>query len=104
MREHVAQLAAHGSGPWACFWNVPPSLVFYADTDIAKLDTPADAARHLASHPQARLVVDSRHEHLVQPDLPADCAVLARIPTLGDRHYVVLGRSPDPGTSLALAP
>jgi 4-amino-4-deoxy-L-arabinose transferase-like glycosyltransferase len=102
MREHVTQLAAHGSGPWACFWNVPPSLVFYADTDVAKIDTPTDAARHLASHPQARLVVDSRHEHLVQADLPADCKVLARIPTLGDRHYVVLGPPPRPDASLAL--
>ncbi|MEI6240986.1 MAG: glycosyltransferase family 39 protein [Planctomycetia bacterium] len=104
MREHVTHLAAGGTGPWACFWNVPPSLVYYADTAVAKLDTPTDAARHLASHPQARLVIDSRHEHLVRAELPADCTVLARIPTLSDRHYVVLGPPPDSGASLALAP
>lgn len=102
MRERVRDLA--GTGPWACFWNVPPSLVYYADARVAKLDTATDAARHLASHPQARLVVDSRHEHLLQADLPADCRVLARIPTLGDRHYVVLGPPPRPEASLAIAP
>lgn len=104
MREHVTQLAAGGTGPWACFWNVPPSLVYYADTSVAKLDTASDAARHLASHPQARLMIDSRHELLVRAELPADCTVLARVPTLSDRHYVVLGPPPRPDASLALAP
>lgn len=104
MREHVAELAARGTGPWACFWNVPPSLVFYADTSVGKLDTAAEAARHLASHPQARLMIDSRHEPLVRAELPADCAVLARIPTLSDRHYVVLGPPQRPEASLAVAP
>ena len=102
MREHVTELA--GAGPWACFWNVPPSLVYYADAPVAKLDTATEAARHLASHPQARLVVDSRHEHLVRPELPADCRVLACIPTLGDRQYVVLGPPPRSDASLAHAP
>lgn len=104
MREQVAALSAESSGPWACFWNVPPSLVYYADARVAKLDTPTDAARHLASHPQARLVIDSRHEALVRTGLPAECTVLARIPTLSDRHYLVFGPPPRPEAALALAP
>lgn len=103
IREHVAHLAAGAGGPWACFWNVPPSVVFYAATTVRKLDTPADVARHLADHPEARVVVDSRHEQLVRPALPAGCEVLARIPTLDDRHYLILG-PPAAAGSLALAP
>lgn len=92
MRTYAATLdcpAEHCS--WACFWNVPPSLVFYSGSTVAKLDTPADVARHLASHPQARLVIDSRHEPLVAEAIPAGCDVLARIPTLADHHYIVIG-------------
>lgn len=104
VRERVRELAATAPGPWACFWNVPPSIVFYANTTIAKLDTPAEAARHLASHPHARVVIDGRHESLVRPALPAGCAVLARIPALDDRHYLVIGPPSPGGDALALAP
>ena len=90
MRESVTALAG-APAPWACFWNVPPSVVFYARTTVAKLDTPEDVARHLAGHPQARVVIDSRHETLVREALPPGCTVLARIPTLDERHYLVVG-------------
>ncbi|NBT13372.1 MAG: glycosyltransferase family 39 protein [Planctomycetia bacterium] len=103
VRESVAELAATGPGPWACFWNVPPSIVFYAGTTVAKLDTPADVTRHLTAHPQARLVIDSRHEPLVREAFPAGCTVLARIPTFEDRHYLVVGPPPATG-ALALLP
>ena len=65
--------------------------MFYARTTVAKLDTPEDVARHLAGHPQARVVIDSRHETLVREALPPGCTVLARIPTLDERHYLVVG-------------
>jgi len=104
MRESVTALAADAPSPWACFWNVPPSVVFYARTTVAKLDAPADVARHLASHPEARVVIDSRHEPLVRDALPPDCTVLARIPTLDERHYLVLGPPPPRDAALALAP
>jgi len=104
MREGVTAVAGNGSARWAGFWNVPPSVVFYARTTVAKLDTADEVVRHLASHPHARVVIDSRHEPLVRAALPSDCAVLARIPTLDERHYIVLGPAPRPGVSLALAP
>ena len=104
MRESVAAIAADAPAPWACFWNVPPSVVFYAQTTVAKLDTPEDVARHLAAHPQARVVIDSRHEPLVRDALPPDCTVLARIPTLDERHYLVLGPPARRDSALALAP
>ena len=103
MRESVTALAADAPAPWACFWNVPPSVVFYAHTTVAKLDTPEDVARHLAGHPQARVVIDSRHEPLVRDTLPPGCTVLARIPTFDERHYLVLGPPPR-DAALALAP
>lgn len=103
MRERVAAVVATGPGPWACFWNVPPSVVFYADTTIAKLDTPAEVVRHLNGHPRARIVIDSRHEPLVRPALPDGCTVLTRIPTFDDRHYLIVG-PPTATGSLAAAP
>jgi 4-amino-4-deoxy-L-arabinose transferase-like glycosyltransferase len=104
MRESVTAIAADAPAPWACFWNVPPSVVFYARTTVAKLDTPEDVARHLAGHPQARVVIDSRHEPLVRDALPPGCTVLARIPTLDERHYIVLGPPAPRDATLALAP
>jgi len=85
---------------WACYWNVPPSLVFYARSSVAKLDTPEDVARHLASHHRPRLLVDSRHEPQVTDAIPPGCGVIARIPTLADHHYVVIGPLPTEGVAL----
>ena len=74
--------------------NVPPSVVFYARTTVAKLDTPDDVARHLVAGPRARLVVDSRHLERVADAIPPHCDVIARIPTLSEHHYVVIGATP----------
>lgn len=85
---------------WACYWNVPPSLVFYARSTVAKLDTPEDVACHLSGHPRPRLLIDSRHEPQVADAIPPGCGVIARIPTLADHHYVVIGPLPTEGVSL----
>ena len=122
MRSFAAVLEhPDGSCTWACFWNVPPSLVFYLSVDqtlpdfssggeslqaasprVTKLDTAEDVARHLSSHPRARLMIDSRHLKLVTAAIPAHCGVLARIPTLADHHYVVIGADLSPAPPLAL--
>ena len=100
---------------------MPPSLVFYLSVDqilpdfssggeslqaasprVTKLDTAEDVARHLSSHPRARLMIDSRHLKLVTAAIPAHCGVLARIPTLADHHYVVIGADLSPAPPLAL--
>jgi 4-amino-4-deoxy-L-arabinose transferase-like glycosyltransferase len=94
MRESITAIAADAPARWACFWNVPPSVVFYARTTVAKLDTPDDVARHLADGPQARLVIDSRHLERVIDAIPPHCGVIARIPTLAEHHYVVIGARP----------
>jgi 4-amino-4-deoxy-L-arabinose transferase-like glycosyltransferase len=94
MRERITAIAADAPAAWACFWNVPPSVVFYARTTVAKLDTPHDVASHLAGHPQARVVIDSRHLERVIDAIPPHCGVIARIPTLAEHHYVVIGAKP----------
>jgi 4-amino-4-deoxy-L-arabinose transferase-like glycosyltransferase len=91
MRERITAIAADAPAAWACFWNVPPSVVFYARTTVAKLDTPDDVASHLVGHPQARVVIDSRHLERVIDAIPSQCGVIARIPTLAEHHYVVIG-------------
>ena len=103
----VARFAVGGRAAdarWAYLWNVPPSLVFYAGGTMRKLDTAADVAAHLADDPRALVVIDSRHEPLVRDALPPDCTVLARIPTLDERHYLVLGPPARRDSALALAP
>ena len=88
-------LAGLGQPPeecsWACFWNVPPSLVFYSRRPVAKLDTAEDVTRHLLRHPQSRIVIDSRHERLVEPGIPPGFGVLGRTPTLADHELVLIG-------------
>ena len=83
---------------WGCFWNIPPSLVFYAGPGITKIDTPAGIAQHLTASPQARVVIDSRHETLVEPGIPAGYGVLSRTKTLGTQQLVLIG--PLPGRPL----
>ncbi len=91
MRERITRIAADAPARWACFWNVPPSVVFYARTTVAKLDTSDDVAGHLASHPHARVVIDSRHLERVADAIPPHCGVITRIPTLAAHEYVVIG-------------
>ena len=86
---------------WACLWNVPPSLVFYTGARIEKLDTPAEVADHLARQPRSRVVIDSRQEAIVTAMLPPGCGVLARVSTLSDHDYLLLGPLPAADTSLA---
>jgi hypothetical protein len=47
-------------------------------------------------------MIDSRHLKLVTAAIPAHCGVLARIPTLADHHYVVIGADLSPAPPLAL--
>jgi len=109
MASIAAESFSHAQGPrtlveqlrepsqdcrWACLWNVPPSLVFYTGALIEKLDTAADVADHLLRHPLARVVIDSRQEQLVGSVLPTGCGVLARVPTLTNHDYLLIGRLP----------
>ena len=87
---------------WACFWNIPPSLVFYTRSQVAKLDTPEDVVRHLSNRPHARLLIDSRHEHLVTAAIPAGYGVIARVPTLSANQHLVIGPLPSAAPPLAL--
>jgi len=95
---------AAADGEWACLWNVPPSLVFYSGCRIDRLETPADVVDHLTARPRSRVVIDSRQEGVVMPLLPAGVAVLARVPTIGDHDYLLLGReAAEPPAAAALA-
>ena len=81
---------------------MPPSLVFYTGARIEKLETPDDVASHLAQHPRARVVIDSRQEQLVAAIMPVGCGVLARVPTLSGRDFLLLGPLPVPVVPLAI--
>ncbi|MFM8891528.1 MAG: ArnT family glycosyltransferase, partial [Planctomycetia bacterium] len=76
---------------WACLWNVPPSLVFYTGERIERLSTPDEVAALLARHADARVVIDSRQHAVVAAVLPPGSGVLARVPTLTGREYLLLG-------------
>jgi 4-amino-4-deoxy-L-arabinose transferase-like glycosyltransferase len=104
-RALVARLdASAGAFQWACLWNVPPSLVFYTNARIEKLETADDVASHLRRHPRARVVIDSRQETLVSAILPPDCGVLSRVPTLGEHDFLLIGRLPERDTQPERSP
>lgn len=105
-RALVAALDGPARGfRWACLWNVPPSLVFYTGARIDRLSTPEEVAAILARHADARVVIDSRQLAVVAAVLPPGCGVLARVPTLTGREYLLLGAdgsAPRPaGTNVA---
>ena len=94
-RQLVSQLGPRAAGSkWAYLWNVPPSLVFYTGGSMQKLEMAADVATHLAGHPRALVVIDSRQESLVTPVLPPGHGVLARMQTLSPHDYLLLGPLP----------
>jgi 4-amino-4-deoxy-L-arabinose transferase-like glycosyltransferase len=100
-RHLVADLAATGSSPVPiASLAAPASAVFYAGRiapagHVPGLDTPADAAAFVATHPGAHLVIDARFEDRVTDDLPAGYGVLrsaTSFPTL--RQVLLIGPRP----------
>jgi 4-amino-4-deoxy-L-arabinose transferase-like glycosyltransferase len=66
-----------------------PSLVFYCQRKVRRLDDPADAAEFLCGPLPSYLFVPARTWERMSPDLPT-CRVLARHYDLYDHHDIVL--------------
>jgi len=79
----------------ASFQHTPPSIVFYAREPVPKLETPVDVARHLAAHPDARLIVDSRMIDDLSRTIPASHGVVAEARTVSARHLLLIAPLPD---------
>jgi 4-amino-4-deoxy-L-arabinose transferase-like glycosyltransferase len=84
------------TGAVASFRRTPPSIVFYAGGPLPTLETPADVARHLASHADARLIVTSRMIDELSDVIPAGHGVVAEAHTLSARHLLLIGPLPPP--------
>jgi 4-amino-4-deoxy-L-arabinose transferase-like glycosyltransferase len=92
----------------ASFRRTPPSIVFYAGGPLPTLETPADVARHLASHADARLIVTSRMIDELSDVIPASHGTVAETRTVSARHLLLIGPLPParlathdaPGTQL----
>ena len=77
---------------WAGFGTVPPSLFFYASTQIEQLPSAAAVAERLEHNASTHLVVDSRYESQLPSPLPEGFAVLCRMPTLlYARELILIG-------------
>lgn len=78
------------TGAVASFRRTPPSIVFYAGGPLPTLETPADVARHLASHADARLIVTSRMIDELADVIPASHGVVAETHTVSARHLLLI--------------
>jgi 4-amino-4-deoxy-L-arabinose transferase-like glycosyltransferase len=108
-----ALLAASKAGPFAdslstdavaSFRRTPPSIVFYAGGPLPTLETPADVARHLAAHADARLIVTSRMIDELADSIPASHGVVAETRTVSARHLLLIGPLPPPRLAAHDAP
>lgn len=92
----TAEIAPLSAAPLATFRHTPPSLVFYRGGPVPILVDPADVARHLASRPDAVLVVDNRFIDEVRHCIPASHGVVAETRTVSARHLLLVGPLPSP--------
>lgn len=92
------------TGAVASFRRTPPSIVFYAGGPLPTLATPGDVARHLASHPDARLIVTSRLIDELSEVIPASHGVVAETHTVSASHLLLIGPLPLPRLAAHDAP
>lgn len=94
-RSLVAALGERpAKGAWAGFGSVPPSVVFYAGDTIPSLDSTEAVAAHLASRPDAHLLVDARFEMNLPDRMPEGFGVVARRQPLFGPGLLVIGPLP----------
>ena len=91
-RSLVASLGERPArGAWAGFGSVPPSVVFYAGDTIPSLESTEAVSAHLASRPDAHLLVDARFEMNLPSRMPEGFGVLARRQPLFGPGLLVIG-------------
>lgn len=79
-------------GHWASIKTPRPSLVFYTQKSVDKLENISAGIEHLRTNPSAKLLVEADELTAILPHLPAGFGILCEKPRSIDMGLAVIGR------------
>ena len=92
-------------GHWASIKTPRPSLVFYTQKSVDKLENISAGIEHLRTNPSAKLLVEADELTAILPHLPAGFGILCEKPRSIDMGLAVIGRIKTENThSIAQSP
>ncbi|MBT4887531.1 MAG: glycosyltransferase family 39 protein [Planctomycetaceae bacterium] len=92
-------------GNWASIKTPRPSLVFYTQKNVDKLESISASIEHLRTNPSAKLVVEADELPAILPHIPAGFGILCEKPRSIDMGLAIIGRIDTENThSLAQSP
>jgi hypothetical protein len=92
-------------GNWASIKTPRPSLVFYTQKRVNKLENISAGIEHLRANPSAKLLVEADELPAILPHLPAGFGILCEKPRSIDMGLAIIGRIKTENThSLAQSP
>ncbi|MBT6642449.1 MAG: glycosyltransferase family 39 protein [Planctomycetaceae bacterium] len=92
-------------GNWASIKTPRPSLVFYTQKNVDKLENISASIEHLRTNPSAKLLVEADELPAILPHIPAGFGILCEKPGSIDMGLAIIGRIDTENThSLAQSP
>ena len=92
-------------GNWASIKTPRPSLVFYTQKNVDKLENISASIEHLRTNPSAKLLVEADELPAILPHIPAGFGILCEKPRSIDMGLAIIGRIDTENThSLAQSP
>jgi hypothetical protein len=92
-------------GNWASIKTPRPSLVFYTQKTVRKLNNISAGIEYLRTDPAAKLLIEAEEVPAILPHLPAGFGILCEKPSSIDMGLVIIGRIHHGNThSLAQSP
>ncbi|MBT3211469.1 MAG: glycosyltransferase family 39 protein, partial [Planctomycetaceae bacterium] len=79
-------------GNWASIKTPRPSLVFYTQKNVDKLESISASIEHLRTNPSAKLVVEADELPAILPHIPAGFGILCEKPGSIDMGLAIIGR------------
>ena len=92
-------------GNWASIKTPRPSLVFYTQKTVKKLNNISAGIEYLRTDPAAKLLIEAEEVPAILPHLPAGFGILCEKPSSIDMGLAIIGRiHPENTHSLAQSP
>ncbi len=92
-------------GNWASIKTPRPSLVFYTQKNVVKLESISASIEHLRKNPSAKLLIEADELPDLLPHIPAGFGILCEKPRSIDMGLAIIGRIDTENThSLAQSP
>jgi hypothetical protein len=79
-------------GNWASIKTPRPSLVFYTQKTVKKLNNISAGIEHLRTDPAAKLLIEADEVPAILPHLPAGFGILCEKPSSIDMGLAIIGR------------